>query len=181
MRGLKWCCRRATRKRGSRIPYGMRGLKYDKRVRPDLHYRSYPIWDTCIEMVRFWTAVFWFIAHFTWHMSVWSVNLWIFDHTTRVACGFPVGFFAGWKFCTDLICICRVPALYLHRASMCAEADRKRMVLSTIHVSQAHIFEKQSRCRESGSSVSTVAPVPGFFLFCILCTILLLLHSYKCS
>ena len=49
-------------------------------------------------------------------------------------------FFAGWKFCTDLICICRVPALYLHRASMCAEADRKRMVLSTIHVSQAHIF-----------------------------------------
>ena len=36
-----------------RIPYGMRGLKYDKRVRPDLHYRSYPIWDTCIEMVRF--------------------------------------------------------------------------------------------------------------------------------
>lgn len=37
----------------SRIPYGMCGLKYDKRVRPDLHYRSYPIWDTCIEMVRF--------------------------------------------------------------------------------------------------------------------------------
>ena len=36
-----------------RIPYGMRGLKYDNRVRPDLHYRSYPIWDTCIEMVRF--------------------------------------------------------------------------------------------------------------------------------
>lgn len=36
-----------------RIPYGMRGLKYDKRVRPDLHYRSYPIWDTCIEMIRF--------------------------------------------------------------------------------------------------------------------------------
>lgn len=42
------------------------------------------------------------------------------------------------------------------------------MVLSTIHVSQAHIFEKQSRCRESGSSVSTVVPVPGFFLFYIL-------------
>ena len=37
------------------------------------------------------------------------------------------------------------------------------MVLSTIHVSQAHIFEKQSRCRESSSSVSTVVPVPGFF------------------
>ena len=45
------CWRR--REYPSRIPYGMRGLKYDKRVRPDLHYRSYPIWDTCIEMVRF--------------------------------------------------------------------------------------------------------------------------------
>ena len=44
---------RKAEERTSRIPYGMRGLKYDKRVRPDLHYRSYPIWDTCIEMVRF--------------------------------------------------------------------------------------------------------------------------------
>lgn len=65
-----------------------------------------------------------------------------------------------------------MPATYLRCAGTCAEADRKRMVLSTIHVSQAHIFEKQSRCRESGSSVSTVVPVPGFFLFYILCTIL---------
>lgn len=56
-----------------------------------------------------------------------------------------------------------MPATYLRCAGTCAEADRKRMVLSTIHVSQAHIFEKQSRCRESGSSVSTVVPVPGFF------------------
>ncbi len=30
---------------------------------------------------------------------------------------------------------------------MGAGADRQRMVLSTIHVSQAHILEKQSRCR----------------------------------
>ena len=44
---------RASPRVTCRIPYGMCGLKYDKRVRPDLHYRSYPIWDTCIEMVRF--------------------------------------------------------------------------------------------------------------------------------
>lgn len=105
----------------------------------------------------------------------------LFDRATRVVCGFSAGFYAGWKIYTDLICVCRVSATYLRCAGTRAEADRKRMVLSTIHVSQAHIFEKQSRCRESGSSVSTVVPVPGFFLFCILCTILLLLHSYKCS
>lgn len=38
--------------------------------------------------------------------------------------------------------------LYLVRVpGMGAGADRQRMVLSTIHVSQAHILEKQSRCR----------------------------------
>ena len=93
----------------------------------------------------------------------------LFDRTTRVACGFSAGFYTGWKIYTDLICVCRVPATYLRCAGTCAEADRKRMVLSTIHVSQAHIFEKQSRCRESSSSVSTVVPVPGFFfsVYCV--------------
>ena len=51
---------------------------------------------------------------------------------------------------TDLICVCRMPASSC--VGCAAETDRKRMVLSTIHVSQAHIFEKQSRCRELGSS-----------------------------
>ena len=53
MRGLKFLRSRKFVDAVRCIPYGMCGLKYDKRVRPDLHYRSYPIWDTCIEMVRF--------------------------------------------------------------------------------------------------------------------------------
>jgi hypothetical protein len=45
----------------------------------------------------------------------------------------------------------------------------KRMVLSTIHVSQAHILEKQSRCRTAGFEghaqygYAAEKPPSGFF------------------
>lgn len=47
----------------------------------------------------------------------------------------------------------------------------KRMVLSTIHVSQAHILEKQSRCRTAGFEghaqygYAAENPPSGFFLY----------------
>ena len=48
---------------------------------------------------------------------------------------------------------------------MCAEADRKRMVLSTIHVSQAHIFLEAVAMPGVGFVViQTSRPFPVFYL-----------------
>ena len=49
----------------------------------------------------------------------------------------------------DLICVRAAQPRFVHGWRAWKQIV-KRMVLSTIHVSQAHILEKQSRCRTAG-------------------------------
>ena len=52
MRGLKYVEQFGEFRRVSRIPYGMRGLKYRRVERRRLHGRSHPIRDAWIEIKK---------------------------------------------------------------------------------------------------------------------------------
>ena len=68
----------------------------------------------------------------------------------------------------DLICVRAAQPRFVHGWRAWKQIV-KRMVLSTIHVSQAHILEKQSRCRTAGFEghaqygYAAEKPPSGFF------------------